>query len=486
MRLVPTQRLGRCPANGPASGNVGTTAVCGGHHTLCVVSRRDGTVGGLGCIGCLVVGVGVAAVLLYLLSSHQVFASVDPTGGDLPGLLRLGAASFGGLVAGGYLFTAVGRLMRGSEQDQAARRTAQAETAARFKEQRAREEAAEAERRAKARVERLAHYPVGSDEWWQERHRHHRDDVRRETGVSWHHSLYSHARTPAERTARELMQRLSREAKAMVSQVEAEARNRTLTVRERQGGISDWRSAERFVASWMRQAFDNVALTASGADEGIDVVGDGVAAQVKFQTAKVGRPALQRLLGAAGESAPLFFTLEAPGYTSAAVQWADDHAMALYTYDWQGIVRPANSIAATDPAMIGASRQHTPRRSALSFGRALEVVDRWLAAQLPDNVTRVSADPADSVHLTTARLAIAVCVSPTNAVGTPRLLKLVDNAQGRRPLLFVSVPGGLSPTATNWAAVNGVAVFGVTEPARVASLNDHARQVEATLRVQGQ
>lgn len=97
--------------------------------------------------------------------------------------------------------------------------------------------------------------------------------------------------------------------------------------------IRDWRSAEHACTAWMtRHGWPDATVTPPGADGGIDVTARNAAAQVKRQQKSVGRPALQRLRGAAPDpnTRLLFFT--SSGYSPAAIEFARTHHMGLYTY----------------------------------------------------------------------------------------------------------------------------------------------------------
>ncbi len=90
--------------------------------------------------------------------------------------------------------------------------------------------------------------------------------------------------------------------------------------------------------------FESVRLTPSGADGGLDVVGDGVAAQVKALGRPVGRPDVQKLVGAAhARPHRLFFS--SSGYTPHAVQYADIAGVALFLLDAHRIAQPVNAVA---------------------------------------------------------------------------------------------------------------------------------------------
>lgn len=102
--------------------------------------------------------------------------------------------------------------------------------------------------------------------------------------------------------------------------------------------------AEVNAATQMRaMGFPDATVTAAGADGGIDVHAANAVAQVKLHGKPTGRPDLQRLYGARGGNhakAMLFFTLA--GYTAAAVEYADQVEMALFTYALDGTVSASN------------------------------------------------------------------------------------------------------------------------------------------------
>ncbi len=105
--------------------------------------------------------------------------------------------------------------------------------------------------------------------------------------------------------------------------------------------------AEVNAATQMRSmGFPDATVTAAGADGGIDVHAANAVAQVKLHGKPTGRPDLQRLYGARGgnhSKAMLFFTLA--GYSAAAVEYADQVEMALFTYSLDGTIRASNSAA---------------------------------------------------------------------------------------------------------------------------------------------
>lgn len=115
---------------------------------------------------------------------------------------------------------------------------------------------------------------------------------------------------------------------------------------DKPGFVTDWRAAEENAARWMRGAgYGDAKTTATGPDAGIDVTSRGAVAQVKFEAHQVGRPHLQRFVGATVQSdrERLFFT--GTGYTPAARQYADEAGVALFAYAMDGTVTPVNDRA---------------------------------------------------------------------------------------------------------------------------------------------
>lgn len=97
----------------------------------------------------------------------------------------------------------------------------------------------------------------------------------------------------------------------------------------------DAREFELIAMSWMQfwGEHDAVATQFSG-DGGVDVLSSNFGAQVKFYSNKpVGRPEVQALVGAAAGHGvrPVFFAYST-GYTSEALQWAQDMDVACFTF----------------------------------------------------------------------------------------------------------------------------------------------------------
>lgn len=106
----------------------------------------------------------------------------------------------------------------------------------------------------------------------------------------------------------------------------------------------EWEQAERVAEAALRRiGFSDAARTPAGADKGLDVVGDTVAAQVKYTAVPVGRPVLQQLRGAADGRISAFFSRA--GYTSSAIEYAEEVSMALFTIALPTTISPVTSIA---------------------------------------------------------------------------------------------------------------------------------------------
>lgn len=108
-----------------------------------------------------------------------------------------------------------------------------------------------------------------------------------------------------------------------------------------------WQIAEQIAETHLNElGFYRVTRTNQGADGGLDVVGQGIAAQVKMLSAAVGSPDIQRLRGAAHQVEKVaFYAHRGSGYSRAAVRIADELGVALFTYELDGTVRSVNENA---------------------------------------------------------------------------------------------------------------------------------------------
>lgn len=111
--------------------------------------------------------------------------------------------------------------------------------------------------------------------------------------------------------------------------------------------ITTAEAAEQNAAVRMREmGFTDARVTNAGSDGGIDVRSKHALAQVNWQSAQVGRPAVQQLYGARGSrhNVQLFF-FAATGYSQHATQYADECDIRLFTFDPLGVTSPANRSA---------------------------------------------------------------------------------------------------------------------------------------------
>lgn len=101
--------------------------------------------------------------------------------------------------------------------------------------------------------------------------------------------------------------------------------------------VRTWHDAEAATARWLRKAgCRRVVMTKAGADGGLDVITADWAVQVKHTAKRVGRPAVQQLVGAAltvERSAALFST---SGFSAPAIEYAEQHQVALFELDYWG------------------------------------------------------------------------------------------------------------------------------------------------------
>jgi len=105
-----------------------------------------------------------------------------------------------------------------------------------------------------------------------------------------------------------------------------------------------WQDAEIVACTALcHDGYKDALLTKAGADEGIDVLGAGVAAQVKWRSTPVGRPDIQRLVGASRGRRPTFFSVS--GYTAPAIRYANEFGVALFVLQPPNAVWPQNTPA---------------------------------------------------------------------------------------------------------------------------------------------
>lgn len=121
--------------------------------------------------------------------------------------------------------------------------------------------------------------------------------------------------------------------------------------------VDTWEAAERLAAAAMRAwGYTDARVTNRGADGGIDVRSRQAVAQVKFVTAKTGRPDIQKLVGASRPDVQRFF-FSRSGYSKTAVTFAVSAGVALFAYDELGRVQAWNGHA---QRVLELARRHQP------------------------------------------------------------------------------------------------------------------------------
>lgn len=95
---------------------------------------------------------------------------------------------------------------------------------------------------------------------------------------------------------------------------------------------------------WMRhRGYAGARTGGGGSDGGIDVTSRTALAQVKFEAAAVGRPALPRLVGARGRRDHQLLLVTGAGYSRQAQTYADQMDVALSTCTLTGSTAPAST-----------------------------------------------------------------------------------------------------------------------------------------------
>lgn len=110
-------------------------------------------------------------------------------------------------------------------------------------------------------------------------------------------------------------------------------------------GQSEWQAAEALSAAALRRwGYQDARTTPAGNDQGVDVVGSRVVAQVKYRNSATGAPAVQQLAGVrrTGQDA-VFFSRS--GYTRQAVDYANEFGIALFTIELPSRIDAANARA---------------------------------------------------------------------------------------------------------------------------------------------
>lgn len=101
-----------------------------------------------------------------------------------------------------------------------------------------------------------------------------------------------------------------------------------------------WRQAELHVAAWAQaQGWPEVQVAGTGADGGVDVESRNAVVQVKMQSARVGRPVVQKIYGIGASRGKQPVAVSGSGFTATAIEWASEHGVVLYELDRHGAMR---------------------------------------------------------------------------------------------------------------------------------------------------
>lgn len=113
--------------------------------------------------------------------------------------------------------------------------------------------------------------------------------------------------------------------------------------------VRDVSESEALAADWLKyMGWPKARTTSLTLDRGLDVLGKHpvlgtVAAQVKFEAKKTGRPAVQALYGAGhGEGAQHWIFFSSAGYSPMAIEWADQMEIGLFRFTLDGSIEPMN------------------------------------------------------------------------------------------------------------------------------------------------
>ena len=199
----------------------------------------------------------------------------------------------------------------------------------------------------------------------------------------------------------------------------------------------DWEAAERRACDWLRvNGFEDAALTARGADGGIDIISSRLVAQVKAHSAPIGRPPIQAIYGIAAASGRQAAVFSVSGYSSQAVNWATSNGVALFRLDG-GRVEAANPVAThfsnDDSGHGSASFRHRADLTVREQRRALTAFASGLGTRLRRSeshaVVRVLAK-AEELHLVT-RASRGFHSSGPSLVTDSRLILLEQSGRAR-------------------------------------------------------
>ncbi|MBH0118625.1 restriction endonuclease [Rhodococcus sp. CX] len=218
------------------------------------------------------------------------------------------------------------------------------------------------------------------------------------------------------------------------------------------GMTSKARQAEEAAAAHMRTlGFVDAAVTGDGPDEGIDIRSHGAIAQVKLWFRPVGAPELRQLYGARGIDHHLRMLFYAhSGYAKPAVQYADQHSIALFTFDTNGNVTAYNTSAQT--LVMQQNRPATPARAKRSPARPAPtkrpIASGRSVASILAEETAAAARPKPhprpqqpTLILPTAKSSTAVTSPATTVSGIPIQIR-AEYARTVEHMRFLQIGGG--------------------------------------------
>lgn len=130
--------------------------------------------------------------------------------------------------------------------------------------------------------------------------------------------------------------------------------------------IVDWRDAELAAAEWMRRnGWPDALATQSVADKGLDIVSDDAVAQVKWHHRPMGRPDLQKLVGAAWAHGGQALAFSRSGFSKPAVDFALDNSIGLYQISATGAVEAVVTVMLTKIDLTTKDPAEDPKVTAL-------------------------------------------------------------------------------------------------------------------------
>ncbi|QDC12713.1 hypothetical protein E2561_00570 [Rhodococcus ruber] len=238
------------------------------------------------------------------------------------------------------------------------------------------------------------------------------------------------------------------------------------------GTISTAREAEENAAVHMRKlGFPDAAVTDEGPDGGIDVRSSGAVAQVKLWFRPVGSPALQQLYGARGTARHEMLFFAHSGYSKPAVLYADQHSIALFTFDTDGNITAHNDSAralvkqrrrlATPPPAKRSPASLAPKREPGTSGRSVASILAEETAAAVRSKSQPRSQPA-ALILPSVKSSSPVLDTPATTIDGIPLQIRAEYGRAVAHMRFLQIGGGLeyrvrgsdmaiySPTAIVW------------------------------------